>query len=359
MDRIGLWTEAINNEINFRFKQRSVSQYIYTLYIGGGSPNLIGISNFISIIETLKSFIVVDDNKEFTVEINPGAVDYSILKCFKDHGVNRISIGCQSFDGDELRFLGRIHNVNDIWQTIDLVKKVEFPFISLDLIYGIPGQTLNSWESSFSKAISADVDHLSLYNLTFEEGTYLKHMKSSGEIQPVSEEMEWKMFDLAHQILKEENFIHYEVSNWAKPGCQSIHNSVYWNGGTYWGFGPSAHSFDGYSRWWNCKDIDAYIDLLKKNQLPVANLEKLTREDKKIECLMLGLRTEDGVDTIKFEKISNLKFSRIYELLLNHFGKAFEGELGCFDNNRFKLTHKGWFLCDTIIENLLKIIERV
>ena len=357
LDRIEQWTDALISEINLNKKKFANSKKLYTLYIGGGSPNLIGIENFNRIVWTLSSYFNFNELREFTVEVNPGGTSIELLNVFKNAGVNRISIGCQSFVDNELKTLGRIHTADDIVKLLERVKSAGISQKSLDLIFGIPGQTIESWRGSLESAISHNVEHLSLYNLIYEKGTPLSDLRSKGIISPVEEEQEWLMYDLAHKMLGKAGFIHYEISNWAKPGYIAVHNSIYWSGGKYLGFGPSAHSFDGENRWWNCRDVNAYIDLLKNGNLPTEDSEKLSDENKEIEYLLLGLRTQTGIEISRFESITGMEFISAYKMLMDHLEERIEGEYGYIDGNYFRLTHKGWFLCDYIVSELLRITE--
>ncbi len=357
LDRIDQWTDALISEINLNKKKFANSKKLYTLYIGGGSPNLIGIENFNRIVNTLKNYFDFAALREFTVEVNPGGTSIELLNAFKNAGVNRISIGCQSFIDNELKTLGRIHTVEDIVKLLEQVKSVGISQKNLDLIFGIPGQTIESWKNSLESAISYNIEHLSLYNLIYEKGTPLSDLRSKGVVSPVEEEQEWLMYDLAHKMLEKADFIHYEISNWVKPGFLAVHNSIYWSGGKYLGFGPSAHSFDGESRWWNCRDVNAYIKILKNGKLPIEGSEKLSDENKKTEYLLLGLRTQTGIEISRFESITGMEFIDAYKMLMDYLEERIEGEYGYINGNYFRLTHKGWFICDYIVSKLLSIIE--
>ncbi|MCK4297464.1 MAG: radical SAM family heme chaperone HemW [Candidatus Marinimicrobia bacterium] len=357
LERIDKWTDALILEINLNKEKFISSPKLYTLYIGGGSPNLVGVDNFYRIVKTLNDYFDFDTLREFTVEVNPGGTSIELLNAFKNAGVNRISIGCQSFIDVELKTLGRIHSVDDIVRLLEQVKSVGIPQRNLDLIFGIPGQTIESWKNSLENAILYNVEHLSLYNLIYEEGTPLSDLRSKGIISPLEEEQEWLMYDLAHKMLEKAGFIHYEISNWAKPDYMAVHNSIYWSGGKYLGFGPSAHSFDGENRWWNCRDVDTYINFLKNDELPITGSEKLSVENKKTEYFLLGLRTQTGIEISRFESVTGMEFIDAHKMLIGHLGEKIEGEYGYIDGNYFRLTHRGWFLCDYITGKLLTLIE--
>ena len=360
LDRIDNWTHALCSELILRSEQlRSNNSKDYTLYIGGGSPNLIGENNLRSITDTLFSILRREQNLEITVEINPGSVSPELLDCFQSVGVTRLSIGCQSFISTELELLGRIHNVRDIWDTIKAVRNRGFQSINLDLIYGIPNQTLETWRKSLEDAVSADTEHLSLYNLSYDRGTALYKMKADGKIHAHKEETELRMYQIAHNYLNEADYQHYEVSNWAKTGYSSLHNSLYWGGAPYYGFGPAAHSYDSGHRWWNVSNIDKYIDLLNQEILPVQHEEELSETERRVEYLLLGLRTEKGIDTSKFSTVMKLDFDEVYLSLSDIIGEKETLELCYIEDKFFKLSNKGWFVIDSIIDKILAIVERI
>jgi oxygen-independent coproporphyrinogen-3 oxidase len=362
LDRIDSYINALTKEFSLREELFHRDCEVNTVYIGGGTPNLLGVDNFIKIVKKIKSLCGFDKLQEFTIEINPGISDINLFKAFREYGVNRVSVGCQSFNDAELKVLGRIHNTADIFVMLDLLEDLGFNNVNLDLIYGIPGQTLWLWEKSLKTAISTDAVHLSLYNLTYEPNTPLTNLKNKGEIIPLTEEQEWEMYDVAHKILKDNGFVHYEISNWAKEGCQSIHNSAYWDGNEYLGFGISAHSFTKnqnsgeFIRSWNVKSIDSYIKFLNENKLPIEQSEILSRENKIGEYFLLGLRTRNGINLNDFKNITGSEFSDVYEIFLNKIGQQDKNEYIYLHNNFLRLTHKGWFICDYLVEKFLEII---
>jgi oxygen-independent coproporphyrinogen-3 oxidase len=325
---------------------------IDTIYIGGGSPNLIGSKNIRSIFESLNTSFGLQNVREFSVEINPGQVKPDFLKQLKDIGVNRISVGVQSFKNSELKTLGRIHKVEEVFATFQVLNRIGFEHLSLDLIFGIPGQGLGSWERSLNQAVEMGVDHLSLYNLIYEEGTPLYELKKKRKITPTDPELEWRMYELAHQRLENQGFQHYEISNWAKPGCKSVHNSSYWNGSYYLGLGPAAHSYDGISRWWNFRSVDAYIKHLAEGKFSVEDREELNKYDREIEFLFLSLRTQGGLSIRKFENLFLIDFKRVIQKLAQRIDSD---EYWIFDGDSFKLTPAGWFVCDSITNEILEI----
>jgi oxygen-independent coproporphyrinogen-3 oxidase len=334
-----LWTHALINEIEL-YSRKLGSFDIDTIYIGGGSPNLIGSKNIRSIFESLNTSFGLQSVREFTVEINPGGVKPDFLNQLKDIGVNRISVGVQSFNNSELTTLGRIHQVEEVFVTFRVLNRIGFDHLSLDLIFGIPGRGLCSWERSLKQAVEMGVDHLSLYNLIYEEGTPLYELKEKRKITPTDSELEWRMYELAHQWLESRGFQHYEISNWSKPGCESVHNSSCWKGSYYLGLGPAAHSYDGMSRWWNIRSVDAYVKHLSEGKSPVEDREELNKYDREIEFLFLSLRTQGGLSIRKFENLFLIDFKRVIQKLAQRIDSD---EYWIFDGDSFKLTPAGWF----------------
>lgn len=345
------WVAALLTEIDLD-KARFGDSQIETIYIGGGSPNLIGSKNIRSIFESLNTSFRLQNVREFTVEINPGGVKPDFLNQLKDIGVNRISVGVQSFKNSELKTLGRIHKVEEVLAIFSILNRIGFDHLSLDMIFGIPGQGLVSWERSLKQAVEMGVDHLSLYNLIYEKGTPFYELKEQKKITPTDSELEWRMYEFAHQWLENRGFQHYEISNWAKPGCESIHNSSYWKGSYYLGFGPAAHSYDGISRWWNIRSVDAYKKRLSEGKSPVEDREELNKYDREIEFLFLSLRTQSGLSIGKFENLFLIDFKRLIQKLAQRIDSD---EYWIFDGDSFKLTPAGWFVCDAITNQILEI----
>ncbi len=349
------WIAALIGEIELYaplYSEYSVN----TIYIGGGSPNLIGIDNFNQLLRSIRQNFKMDLLSEFTIEVNPAEIPVEFLDTLKSNGVNRISVGAQSFQDDELQQLGRIHCASDIRTTFDKIKDMGFDHSNLDLIYGIPGQTMSSWRESLGKALKTGVDHLSLYSLSFEEETPLYNLKKTGKIESMEPALEEELYLYADEFLADNGFTHYEISNWAKPACESQHNQVYWNGGKYLGLGPSAHSYDGQSRWWNLRSVEKYINQIVAGQFPSKEREILTDYDREIEYLFLQLRTREGLSVSQFGNLFHIDFQRIVEKLKQI---ELDEEFWQFDQRRFKLSPRGWFVSDTIIYTILGFIEEI
>ena len=353
--KIAEYSAALKQEIKStgnQFKDSTVT----SIYIGGGSPNLMPREEFTDLINTVRDEFNVSETLEFTVEMNPANHNIEFLKTLSISGVNRINVGAQSFVEEELNILGRVHSIKDTIATVGALDKIGYEHIGLDLIYGIPGQTMESWCYSLESALKLNVDHLSLYNLSYEEGTELSHMLKQGKIQALDVEIEKQFYLKACRILAERGFHHYEISNWAKPGCESRHNRAYWEGGVYLGYGPSAHSFDGHSRWWNVRSVEKYIERINNRISAIENSENLTEQDREIEQLFLRLRTSNGLSRSQFENIFHLDFKRIVRKLEE---MKISEEYWIFDGNTFKLTPAGWFVSDSIIYTILSYAEEI
>ena len=349
------WFKALIREIDF-WKNDYSGFKVETLYFGGGSPNLIDSGQYVRMIESLKTAFDMSELMEFTVETNPVKHDREFLTQLKNTGVDRLNVGVQSFNDNELQTLGRIHNVADVIEMFETLKEVGFKHIGLDLIYGISGQSMEIWQDSLRCALDTGADHLSLYNLSYEEGTPLTKLLKQGRINPIEDEVEKQMYLKACHELDNSGFNHYEISNWARPDCESRHNRAYWEGKQYLGLGPSAHSFDRKSRWWNFRSIDNYIKLVDKGQLPIDYREELTEQDREIEHLFLRLRTSDGLLRSQFENLFMIDFKRIIDKLTK---LNFAEKYWLFDGESFKFTPGGWFVSDSIIYTILSSIEEI
>ncbi|PIS28872.1 MAG: coproporphyrinogen III oxidase [Candidatus Marinimicrobia bacterium CG08_land_8_20_14_0_20_45_22] len=356
-DRINPYIRALTQEIDFLAEFLKTNPETLSIYIGGGTPNFLKPDHISDLLSAFGKYVRMDSVQEFTIEINPNGIGSGLLSRYREAGINRISIGCQSIHDQELKTLGRIHNSKNIFDVVKSANNCGFSQRSMDFIYGIPGQTVESWSETLQWAISTGVEHISLYNLIFEKGTSFYTMLKKGQIIPLDEEIEWQMYDLAHQMLASAGYVHYEISNWAKPGCQAIHNSVYWNGGKYLGFGVAAHSFNGVKRWWNVSAVNDYLRKISDGNLPVENSESLTEANVLNEYVLLRLRTMDGMNFKDLEESTGMASAEILEKLQDKLKQRDLEKYGRMTDNRLVLNHHGWFICDYIIENVLTIIE--
>ncbi len=268
------------------------------------------------ILDSLKEHFRILGEAEITLEANPGEIDKDKLVAYKEAGVNRLSLGAQSFQPEELKTLGRIHSPEDIGAAVEAARDSGFENFNLDLIYGVPRQSADTVRDNVRKVIRLKPKHISVYSLTYEDGTPYYAMKESGEITPVDEKLEAEMSAAARELLENADYKRYEISSYSLPGYKSKHNSCYWNGAAYYGFGPSAHSFNGKVRWWNLRDVDSYIEHLNNGESPIVGREELSREQLIFERIFLKLRTTEGLHLPSFEREFDIVFENLYETQL-------------------------------------------
>jgi oxygen-independent coproporphyrinogen-3 oxidase len=266
-----------------------------TLYIGGGTPSVLPEGDLEGLIADIRTAFTITTDAEITVEANPADITESFLAALRRSGVNRLNIGVQSFDDDILNFLGRRHNQKQSEEAIAAARRAGIENIGIDLICGVPGQQMDVWFSTLRAAVALCPDHLSCYQLTREEGTPLAESCSRGEVLLPEEAVQADFFCNTSKFLEENDYLHYEVSNFARPGRESRHNRKYWNHAPYLGLGPAAHSFSGRERCWNHCSVDAYISALESGQEPVESREILSNEQLRLEALFLGFRTRRGI----------------------------------------------------------------
>lgn len=317
---------------------------IETIYFGGGTPSLLHSTQISEIINTIQKLFKVNELAEITFEVNPGTVDLQKLKEYKKSGINRLSIGVQSFNDDDLKFLSRIHSVADAERCIADAKEAGFDNIGIDIIYALPTQTIDSLLYTLQNAVDAEVNHISAYSLIVEEGTPLHHLVKNQKILTLDEAVETQMMDVTIDVLKMAGFEQYEISNFAKPGYESKHNSNYWNHSNYLGFGPSAHSFWKNKRWWNIDTIFSYYTRLQNNMLPISETENLNTEQLINEIFMLGLRSK-GVDFKKLKEEFNHDYKTQHQSLIDHLTS---NQLASFESDRLQLTSNGIMIADEI-----------
>jgi len=321
-----------------------------TLYIGGGTPSVLEPKLITRIIETSSDLYKLLPDTEITIEVNPGTVRPEKLKEYRIAGVNRISIGVQSFQERNLNFLGRMHTVEDADLAIRWARDAGFENIGIDLIYGIVGQTRRSWVCDLAKAVSYKPEHLSCYMLTYESGTPIERDRQKGLFKPLNEENVGGLFTLTVELLASKGYAQYEISNFARAKIlRSRHNQKYWSFAPYIGLGPSAHSFLEPRRYWNKANVMAYIQDLGESRFPLDGEEVLSREQMMTESIFLGLRKADGINVSEFN-------SRFDENFFKIFGKqidAFETKGYIVANQKScALTVKGMLFLDSIASML-------
>lgn len=286
--------QAICKEISLTCKDEK-TDLIDTIYFGGGTPSILEIKEIEQIISTLDKHFIISPNAEITLEANPDDITGEKLRHWKETGINRLSVGIQSFSDAELKWMNRVHNAAHSLRCIEEIQEAGFTNFSVDLIYGSPLLTNEDWEKNTSIIIDQKIPHVSCYALTVEPSTALDKMIAQKKKEPVNAEKQSEQFLLLMSRMKEAGYEHYEISNFAKPGMRSKHNSSYWQGKKYYGFGPSAHSFDGERRRWNVSNNALYIKSIQKETIPFEE-EVLTTNQQLNEYIMTSLRTLEGLD---------------------------------------------------------------
>jgi putative oxygen-independent coproporphyrinogen III oxidase len=287
------WLAALDREMGM---YRDFAPRFDTLYLGGGTPSLLTPPQLAGLLKSLEEHFQFAPDTEITLEANPDDLTLQVLNDYRKLGINRLSLGVQSFYDRELDFLGRRHNAAQALQALSFCRTAGFDHLGIDLMYGLPGQTLEAWQESLDTALSFRPEHLSCYQLTVEEGTPLAHRQAEGEFQALPEETARTFFLFTSKFLEDRGYLHYEISNFAwGPAHKSRHNCKYWNHTPYLGLGPAAHSYKDGRRWWNHSSLEDYCQALAAGQAPIAGQEVLTEAEKHREALYLGLRTKDGV----------------------------------------------------------------
>ncbi len=321
-------------------------QTVDTLYFGGGTPSLLSPAQLQLLINSVRMRFDVSPNAEVTMEMNPGTVTEESLAAFRELGINRASFGAQTFDDRELARLGRSHTVADTRSTFSLLREVGFDNVSFDLIAGLPGQALEQWERNLGEAFALRPEHLSFYLLEVHEGTPLAtHIKTGLQPTP-DEDLAAEMYRVMLERAAEAGYEHYEISNLCLPGFESRHNTKYWTGAPYYGFGCSAHSFDGESRRWaNERDLAKYVALVERNALPLVEDRRLSEADRRAEAVFLGMRMMAGVRTGEFQELFGVDLRAAHADDLENFQQAGLIE---FDGDLLRLTSAGALLSNEV-----------
>jgi len=311
-----------------------------TIYFGGGTPTALNIAQLEFLLRGFHEQLDLSELVEWTIEANPGSVSARKAAILKKFGINRISLGVQSWDDHLLKLLGREHNAQQAEHSFHLLRAAGFSNINIDLMFGLPGQTIDQWGLTLEKTIALQPDHISAYCLTYEEDTEFFLRYACGEFRQDTD-MDAEFFEVAMSILEDAGYEHYEISNYARPGFSSAHNRAYWLGKDYLGIGPSAVSTVGMRRWQNVCDYRTYIDRVLSSESPCASRENLTHEMKRMERIALTLRTRDGVRASDLKRFAQQTNEFIALGLLQK------------SNGNFVLTRKGKALADSVTEAFL------
>ena len=320
-----------------------------TLYIGGGTPTALSAQQLAYLLTELPKVMDLSEVEEFTIEANPGDLDPDKIAVLKDSQVNRVSLGVQPFDNKMLKKIGRSHQEQDIYDNIRHLKQAGFDNISIDLIYALPGQTMDQVKENVAKAIDLDIPHMSLYSLILENHTVFMNRMRRGKLPLPKEELEAEMFEYIIEELEKAGFEHYEISNFSKPGFESRHNLVYWDNAEYYGLGAGASGYVDGIRYKNHGPIRHYLEAVEAGKARITE-EHLTLEEKMEEELFLGLRKKTGVSKARFEEKFGVSFDQRYGQVV---ASLTEQGLLVPDDKQVRMTKRGLFLGDTVAEKFI------
>ncbi len=327
------------------------NEEIKTIYFGGGTPSILTKTELSGIIVFIRQQFNVSETVEITFEANPDDLSIEYLKDIYSTGVRRLSIGIQSFQNEFLQKMNRRHDANQAIEAVKNATKIGFKDISVDLIYGLPGLKIDQWKTDMEQVFNLPVQHLSAYHLTYHKGTPFYTWLKKGTLKALKETESIKQFEILIQMAKENGFEQYEISNFAKEGRYSQHNSSYWKGVKYLGLGPSAHSFNGVSRSWNNSHIESYIKALESG-LPYFEEETLSDNNKYNEFVLTRIRTIWGISAKELEQLFGSEKSTYFS---KNIHKYINSGLVKLENGIYKLTEKGMFVSDEIMANLMFI----
>jgi len=325
------------------------NEIVSTIYIGGGTPSVLNPGEIMAILENIRKIFSLHEECEITIEANPDDIDNEYLSALKDSGISRISLGIQSWRDSDLKFLNRRHNALQAAEALTQTINAGFGNVTIDLIYGIPGMKLSDWSSNIDISLSYDINHLSAYHLTYESGTVLNKMKEKGLLTEIDEEESTAQFNILIDKTQTAGFVQYEISNFGKPGYFSIHNTNYWKQVNYLGLGPSAHSFNGYSRQWNIRDVKKYIKAVNSGTV-FFEKEELDKKTRFNEYIMTSLRTMWGID---LDYVENIFDKEGYDYIVNIAGKLIDYGMLKQENKTLILTNQGKMISDNIISELM------
>jgi len=346
------YAEAVAEEIRSAVRGRSRAA---TLYVGGGTPTVMNEQQLFTISETVQSVLGLPPDAEATIEANPATVDRSKLEGLLTAGFNRISIGAQSFEDALLESIGRIHTASDIRQTIEDARLVGFSNLSLDFIYSLPRQSLDTWRDTLRQAVELKPEHISLYELTIEHGTPFAEMLAQGKLHLPNEEQQIEMYSIAESALESAGYERYEISNFAQPGFRCLHNQFYWRNDEYYGFGAGAVSYLDGKRSKNVSDPREYARRIEETGSAVESSEELSDEGRMGETLMLGLRMSEGVDCLRFRERFGMDIDTVYRTELD---KLIGDGLVEFCDTSLRLTHRGVLLADEVTAEFVRSGEQ-
>ena len=343
------YVEAVCKEASNTLHLKSTFGNFSTVYLGGGTPSQLSPALLHRLFEHLEIGDKANSKElEITMECNPDDLTDDYAAALRDLPVNRISMGAQTFSDDRLRFLHRRHTSQQVSEAVERLRRFGIDNISIDLMFGFPGETLSDWEADIQQALALQVEHISAYSLMFEEGTPLYALREQGKVKEADEELSLKMYETLIDRLTAAGYEHYEISNFARPGFHSRHNSSYWDGTPYIGLGAAAHSYDIDSRWWNVSNVREYIRRVQHDESPIEETEVLNDETRYNDAVMTALRTREG---LPLERLSESQ----RQYLLSQARPHLERRLITMEDHRLRLTRQGLFVSDMVMSDLMMV----
>lgn len=343
------YVEALCHEMELR--KNYISDKISTIYLGGGTPSQLREKDIKKLFLHINKVYDVSDEAEITIECNPDDITPEYATFIKSMHINRVSLGVQTFEDRRLQFLHRRHNAEEACRAVNLLRNAGIENLSIDLMFGFPNETTDDWVCDIRHALSLKVKHISAYSLMYEEGTALYKLRALGKLKEIDEETSLRMYGILIDMLKEADYEHYEISNFAKEGFRSRHNSSYWNGTPYIGIGAAAHSYDKESRQWNVADIKEYTKSIMEGHVP-AEKENLDLSTKFDDMITTALRTSDGLSISLIEK----SFGPDFKTYLMNSAKTFIARnLLEIKGDKIRLTRDGLYISDSIMSDLMHV----
>ncbi|MBC2243614.1 oxygen-independent coproporphyrinogen III oxidase [Listeria booriae] len=343
------YVDLLIKEMEMVTKRHTMSP-VETVFVGGGTPTTLTEAQLAKLCSAISRLFPMTENAEFSFEANPGDLSISKLQVMKDHGVNRLSMGVQSFNNELLKKIGRIHTVDDVYQSVNNAKQVGFENVSIDLIFSLPGQTEADFEDTLTKALDLDLPHYSAYSLIIEPKTIFYNLMQKGKLILPGEDAEANMYEKLMSTMEKHGRKQYEISNFAKPGYESRHNIVYWSNEHYFGFGAGAHGYIGETRYANYGPLKKYMQPLQNGDLPTFQQKELSLKEKMEEEMFLGLRKVAGVDKAHFQA----KFGQSLDATFaNAIDKTIEKGWLESTPERVRLTRRGRFLGNNVFQEFL------
>ncbi|ADC50718.1 coproporphyrinogen III oxidase [Alkalihalophilus pseudofirmus OF4] len=347
------YIQALLHEMHMTINEAKPDQ-LKTIYVGGGTPTALTAAQLRTLFAEMHSILPMEQIEEFTVEVNPDSSEEEKLAVMKEFGVNRLSIGVQSFDQSLLDAIGRTHSSDSVHDAVKRSREAGFDNLSLDLMFGLPHQSVEQFIDTIEKAAELGVEHLSAYSLKIEEKTVFFNRQRKGKLSLPPEEDEVTMYEELRKRTKAHGFVQYEISNFAKPGRESKHNLVYWNNDEYYGFGAGAHGYVNGVRHQNIGPVPKYIEAVNQKKLPYLNEHKVSRVEQIEEAMFMGLRKLNGVDLDELSKRYDKDLNKLYHDQIKDLS---ERGLLVSEQGMLKLTNEGLLLANEVFEQFLAVLE--